>query len=131
MKKTAALILTAIVCSVCFAYAEMAPAPTPANEPAIKTIDVNKDGAADVTYYGDGKNITRAEADTNYDGKPDVIVHVKDGKFDSAEADTNNDGQMDKKFSDTAAFNQWLNENSPDFNDHLNRPDWQFDLVKF
>lgn len=98
---------------------------------AAKTLDVNNDGAPDVNYYSDGKYVTRAEADTNYDGKPDVIVHTKDGKFDSAEVDTDYDGTTDKKFTDTESFNKWLNENKPDFNDKLNRADWQFDLMRF
>ncbi len=96
-----------------------------------KAYDVNNDGAPDVSYYSDGKYVTRAEADTNYDGKPDVIVHTKDGKFDSAEADTDYDGKPDTKFTDTESFNKWLNENKPDFNDKLNRADWQLDLIRF
>lgn len=97
----------------------------------IKTYDVNNDGTSDVTYYGDGKYVQTVEADTNYDKKPDVVVHIKDGQFESAEVDTDHNGTMDKKISDVKTFNQWLNENSPDFEDYLNRPNWQFDLKKF
>ena len=96
-----------------------------------KSYDVNKDGRPDVTYYSDGKYIAKAEADTNYDGKPDVVVYAKDGKFESAEVDTNYDGKTDKKLSDVKTFNSWLNENHPDFNDKLNRADWEVKLLKF
>lgn len=96
-----------------------------------KTADVNKDGAPDVTYYREGKYVSKVEADTNYDGTPDIVVNIKDGKFDSAEADVDYDGKTDKKFNNAAEFKKWVNENRPDFEDQLNRPDWQFDLIKF
>lgn len=97
----------------------------------IKTADVNADGNADVTYYRDGRYVSKIEADTNYDGRADVVVYTKDGKFDHAEADTDHDGKMDKKFSDVAEFNKWLNSDNPDFQDRLSQPDWQFDFLKF
>ncbi|MFH1889244.1 MAG: hypothetical protein ABH806_04055 [Candidatus Omnitrophota bacterium] len=100
-------------------------------EAGARTFDVNKDGKPDITYHSDGKYVAKVEADTNYDGNPDVAVHLKDGKFDSAEVDTDYDGTPDKQFSDVAEFNKWLNENKPDFNDKLNRADWQFDMIKF
>lgn len=105
----------------------------PAAEAGTKTVDVNKDGEPDVTYYSDsdGKYVARTEADTNYDGKPDVVVHTKDGKFDSAEVDTDYDGKPDKKFTDTGEFNKWLNENKPDFSDKLNKEEWRFDMIDF
>ena len=99
--------------------------------PMVKAVDVNKDGVPDITYHGQGKYVTRAEADTDYDGKTDVVVHVKDGKFESAEVDTDHNGTMDKKFTNSAEFDAWLNKDNPDFRDKLNRADWQFDLIKF
>lgn len=99
--------------------------------PQTKTADVNKDGKPDVTYYSDGKYAAKIEADTNFDGKPDVVVHTKDGKFESAEADTNYDGKPDKKFTDAKAFNKWLNDSHSDFNDKLNRSDWDFAMIRF
>ncbi len=102
-----------------------------ATRPPTKTVDVNKDGKLDVTYYGDGEHVSKVEADTNYDGKPDVVVHLKDGEFQSAEADTDHNGTMDKKFSDVKEFNAWLNENNPEFEENLNRPDWEWKLLKF
>lgn len=97
----------------------------------VKTVDVNKDGKHDITYHSDGKYVSKIEADTNYDGKPDVTVRLKDGKFHSAEADTDHDGKTDKKFTSAGDFNKWLNENNPDFNDKLDKADWQFDMLKF
>lgn len=99
--------------------------------PKIKTLDVNKDMKPDVTYYGDGSFVNKVEADTNYDGRHDVLINVKDGKFDSAEVDFNYDGKPDKKFIDQQAFNEWLNQNRPDFKDALDKADWRFDLLKF
>ncbi|MDP3142349.1 MAG: hypothetical protein Q8N14_00155 [Candidatus Omnitrophota bacterium] len=103
------------------------------NAPVVqtKTVDINKDGKPDVTYYHDEKYVTKVEADTNYDGKPDVAVYTENGKFKSAEADTDYNGSTDKKFDDAAAFNKWLSENKPDFQDSLNPPDWTFPLLKF
>lgn len=89
-----------------------------------KTVDINKDGKPDVTYYHDGKNVTKAEADTNYDGKPDVTVYTEDGKFKSAEADTNYDGKTDKEFTDVKKFNEWLNKDNAEFRDSLTWDDW-------
>ena len=134
MKNMSGIVILLLVFSginIYLAYSQVTSVtPTP-KEAAAKTYDVNKDGKPDVTYYSDGKYITKVEADTNRDGKPDVTVHTKDGKFESAEVDTNYDGKTEKKFSDANAFNKWLNENHPDFNDKLNRADWQFDLNKF
>ncbi|MBU1869155.1 MAG: hypothetical protein KJ818_01675 [Candidatus Omnitrophica bacterium] len=96
-----------------------------------KTVDVNKDGKADVTYYGDEKNVTKVEADTDYDGKPDVVVNVKDGKFESAEVDSDEDGTPEKKFSDVKDFNEWLNKDNAAFKDSLGWSDWQWNLMKF
>jgi len=79
------------------------------------TTDVNKDGKADVTYYQEGKNITKIEADTNYDSKPDVTINTENGKFKSAEADTDYNGTIDKKFSNAKDFNAWLNKDKPEF----------------
>jgi len=97
-------------------YAEVAPVSMP---PAIRTVDVNKDGKPDVTYYSNGKNVTKIEADTNYDGKPDVKVNLKDGKFESAEVDTNYDGKVEKRYYDSGSFSEWLNKNHPEFHDAL------------
>lgn len=97
----------------------------------IKTVDVNKDGTPDITYYNDGKYVTKVEADTNYDNKPDIVVHVKNGKFESADVDTDYDGKPDIHFNDVTEFNKWLNKNRPGFVDYLNRPDWQVSLLKF
>ena len=126
------ILLSALFClNIHSGYSQVAPASTPSKESAVKSYDVNKDGKPVVRYYSDDKYIARVDADTNYDGKPDVIVYTKNGKFESAEVDTNYDGKIEKKFTDAAAFNKWLNENHPDFNDKLNRADWQFDLKKF
>ncbi len=124
------LLLVFFCANIYLGYSQVPVTPV-SQKPEIKTVDVNKDGKPDVTYYSDGKYVSKIEADTNYDGKPDVTVHLKNGKFQSAEVDTNYDGKPDKKFSDVAEFNKWLNENKPDFKDQLNRPDWQFDLLKF
>lgn len=84
-----------------------------------KTIDLNKDGKPDITYYGEGRNISKVEADTNYDGKPDVIVNLQNGKFESAEVDTDYNGTVDKKYTDADSFNQWLNTNHPEFHEDM------------
>jgi len=97
----------------------------------IKYADVNNDGTSDVTYYSDGKFVTKVEADTNYDGKSDVTVKVKDGVFQSAQADTDHDGKVDKEFSEDKDFRNWVNENHPDFNNKLNRANWQHSLLDF
>jgi len=96
-----------------------------------KSIDVDKDGDADVTYYSDGKNVVKAEADTDNDGKPDVTVYTEDGKFKSAEVDTDKDGKPDKKYNDVNEFNAWMKKNNSEFADYLNQPDWQASLFKF
>jgi len=96
-----------------------------------KEVDIDRDGDPDVTYYHDGKNISKAEADTNEDGKPDITVYAEDGKFKSAEADTNYDGKPDKTFSNTAEFNKWLNVNNPEYKDSLGWSDWTYQLHKF
>jgi hypothetical protein len=129
MKKLIVLILSGLFCSVFYAgYAEVAPL---ASQAGVKTVDMNKDGNPDVIYYSDGRYVGKVEADTNYDGKPDITMHIKGGKFESAEIDTNHDGKPEKKISDVAEFNKWLNDNEPDYYDSLNQPDWQFDLLKF
>lgn len=97
-------------------YAQQVPAAGPA---AVKTIDLNKDGKPDVTYYAEGKNISKVEADTNYDGKPDVTVNLQDGKFQSAEVDTDYNGSVDKKYTDAGSFSQWLNQSHPELKDDL------------
>jgi len=130
MKTIALCILCAVLilsCGIYSVYSE----DTACKPTQTKTVDVNKDGKPDVTYYHDGTNITKAEADTNYDGKPDVTVYAEDGKFKSAEADTDYDGKTDKTFSDTAEFNKWLNENRPDYKDHLGWEEWKVGLIKF
>jgi len=91
--------------------------------PQVKTTDINKDGTADITYYSDGKYITKIQADTNYDGKPDIIINIKDGKFESAEIDTDYDGKFDKKINDAAEFKKWVNKNDPDFESYLDQRD--------
>lgn len=101
-----------------------------AQKPA-KTVDVNKDGKPDVSYYSDGKNITHIEADTNYNGQPDVVVNAKDGKFESAEIDTDHNGSLDKKFTDAAQFKQWVNENRPDFKESLCNPEGTVGMFRF
>lgn len=93
--------------------------------------DVNHDGTADVTYFSDGEYVTKVEADTNYDGVPDVTVNIKDGQFESAEADTDFNGTPDTKFTNAAEFNNWLNDNRPDFSNALGKTDWQFNLLQF
>ncbi|MEW5758703.1 MAG: hypothetical protein AB1755_04440 [Candidatus Omnitrophota bacterium] len=97
---------------------------------AVKTVDINKDNKPDIIYYShDNKYVSKAEADTNFDEKTDITMYLKEGKFDSAEVDTNHDGKIDKKFSDLADFNKWLNENNPNFHNHFNNPDdWQFSI---
>ena len=117
------------VISICLSYADVLPASV--NGPNTKAVDVNKDGRADVTYYGDEKNITKVEADTNYDGNPDVIVHVENGQFKSAEADADHNGSMETKFSDEKTFAEWINQTNPDFAKELNRPDWEWKLLEF
>ena len=119
-------VLFCLTINLSFAQPALTPTAT-----VVKTADVNKDGTPDITYYGEGKYVTRADADTNYDGKPDIVVHAKDGKFESAEVDTNYDGTPDKKFTDVSEFNKWLNENNPDFDKYLNQPDWEVALFNF
>lgn len=97
----------------------------------IKTVDVNKDGKPDVTYYKDGKYVGKIEADTDYDGKPDVVVKLKEGKFQSAEVDTNKDGKTDKKFDNEKDFKAWLNKDKPEFNSALYRDNWEFGSIAF
>ena len=99
-------------------YAQEAPT---AEALKIREVDVNKDGHSDIIYYSDISNVVKIEADTNYDGKPDVTVYTENGKFKSAEADTNYDGIVEERFSDAIGFNDWLNNNNPDFKDLLNQ----------
>jgi hypothetical protein len=133
MRKICAVIVFLSVCAwlnIHSGYAQP-PAAAATAMPETKSVDVNKDGKPDVTYYRQGKYVSKIEADTNYDGKPDVTVRLKDGKFDSAEADTNYDGKAEKKFTNASDFNKWVNSQKPSFKDKLNRPDWQFDALKF
>ena len=100
MKKSgiAFILLSALFCvSASLCYAQVAPNAIPM---VTRTVDLNKDGKPDITYYGEGKNIQKIEADTNYDGKSDVTVNLEDGKFVSAEVDTDYDGKVDKKYTD-------------------------------
>jgi len=113
------VFLFALFCvSACLCYAQEAPGAIPMPV-ATRTVDLNKDGKPDITYYGEGKDIQRVEADTNYDGKPDVTINLKNGKFESAEVDTDYDGTVDKKYTDAESFSQWLNKNHPEFHDDL------------
>lgn len=114
------IVFLAVFCmnaSLCFAMGR-------APEKPMHTADINKDGKADVSYYGDGKNVTRIEADTNYNGQPDVVVNVKEGKFESAEVDTDHNGSLDKKFNDATQFKQWVNESRPEFKQTIGRDNW-------
>jgi hypothetical protein len=123
------LFVCGIVCLAVYpAYSQEASS-TPVLE--TKTLDINKDDNPDITYYRDENNIVKVEADTNYDDKTDVTVYTENGKFKVAEADTNYDGVMDKKFTDAAEFDNWLNENKPDFQDSLNKKDWSNNKFKF
>lgn len=110
-------------------YLEAAEDVPPAEQ--AKTADINKDGKADVTYYHDGEHINKVEADTDYDGKPDVVIYAEDGDFKSAEADTDYDGKPDKKFSDPAAFKEWLNKDRPAFKEALGWDDWSYAMINF
>jgi len=101
------------------------------NMGVMKTADVNNDGNPDVTYYTDGKFVSKIEADTNYDGKTDVVVNLKDGKFQSAEADADHNGTMETRFNNLADFNKWVNRNDPAFSKKLNRPDWSVGSLEF
>ena len=94
-------------------------------------IDIDKDGEADVVYYFDDENINMAEADINKDGMPDVRVYAQNGKFKSAEADTDYDGKVDKKFTNASDFGAWLNQNNPELEDYLNRPNWKKTMFNF
>ncbi|MGD0336838.1 MAG: hypothetical protein ABSB18_07065 [Candidatus Omnitrophota bacterium] len=132
MKKVSIVIvfLFVLFCvNIYFGYCEAPPA-IPVM-PLVKAVDVNKDGKPDVIYYSDGKYVSKIKADTNYDGRPDIIVKLKDGKFQSAEVDTDYNGKPDKKFTDVKEFNKWVNENKPNFEDKLNRANWEFALLKF
>ena len=81
--------------------------------------DINNDGTPDVMFHKEGVYMSRVEADTNFDKKSDVTVDLENGKFKSAEVDTDYNGTPDKKFSDVAEFNKWLNDNHPDFKERL------------
>jgi len=131
LKNTGITVILSLVFLCINTYSSHCEVPVTGVVTVIKTLDVNKDGKPDVIYQGDGKYVTKVEADTNFDGKPDITVHVKEGKFESAEVDTNYDGKIEKKFTDVKEFNKWLNQNHPDFNDKLNRRDWKFNALKF
>jgi len=94
-----------------------------------KSVDVNKDGVAEVTYYHDGKNVTRTEADTNYDGKLDVVVYSENGKFKSAEADTDYNGTMETKFTDPKVFKEWVNKEKPAVSGPLGLEEWTCPVI--
>jgi len=131
MKKIGTIIacLLLLLCLNAYSgYCEDGPA---SNKKVAKTVDVNKDGKPDVTYYSEGENVTEVDADTNYDGKPDIIVHVKDGKFKSAEADTDYNGTMETKFTDAGGFNKWINANHPEFAKELVKQDWRIKVKQF
>jgi len=113
------------------AYSQVAPVASASKQIETKRVDVDNDGKPDMTYYGDGKHVMKIIADTNYDGKPDVMVYNKDGKFESAQVDTDYNGTLETKFSDTVAFNKWLNAKHPNLKDKLNKTEWQFDLTEF
>ncbi|MBM3244036.1 MAG: hypothetical protein FJZ12_04310 [Candidatus Omnitrophica bacterium] len=95
-----------------------------------ENVDVNNDGKPDVAYLHDGQNIRKIKADTNYDGKDDVIVHIEDGKFKKAEVDSDHDGSYETKIDNEAQFKKWVNENRPDFNDHLGWDDYSRKIDK-
>lgn len=128
MRKTAVIVFLFLFLNSSLVFSQVV---APKQTPGVSSLDMNRDGKPDVIYYDEGKYIIKVEGDTNYDGKPDVVVHVKDGKFESAEVDTDYDGTPDKKFTDVKTFSEWLNENRPDFQDKLNRPDWEVTLFKF
>ena len=128
MNKIRGIIILILVLFCANLYAQEVP-----NSPQAQTkvSDVNGDGKADVTYHKDGEFIGKLEMDTNYDGRTDVVVNAKDGKFVSAQADTNHDGAMDKEFSDSKSFNEWLNANHNDFYEQSNSRDWDLTLMRF
>jgi uncharacterized protein YdeI (BOF family) len=131
-KLVTAAVLIIAGCSIFgLAVAQVEVTLPPQPQPEVKSVDINKDGKTDVNYYREGDFVGKAEADTHNDGTPDIIVHTKDGKFESAEVDTDNDGTPDKKFTDQGEFTKWVNENNPDYEKELNRPDWQWKLVDF
>jgi len=113
-----------ILLAVFYLSGSLAQAMGQAVEKPIKTVDVNKDGKPDVSYYGDVKTTARIEADTNYDGQPDVIVNTKEGKFQSAEIDADYDGSFDTTITDANQFKQWINMNRPGFKQTLGKSDW-------
>jgi hypothetical protein len=137
MKKIDIVVALALVLScvsVYLAYSQNAPVTKAQDTKAkeiIKTVDINNDGKPEVTYYCDGKYVTRAEADTNADCKPEIVVNLKDGKFKSAEAVTGKDGKTKTTFTDVKKFDDWLNETHPDFDRTLNRGDWSQESIRF
>ncbi|MFA6349555.1 MAG: hypothetical protein WCY12_01325 [Candidatus Omnitrophota bacterium] len=96
-----------------------------------KTVDIDKDGDPDITYYKDGEYVGKVEADTNNDGKADITINIKDGKFQNAFVDTDYDGTADKEFKDDEQFLKWANENKPDYADKLNQANWKYDMLDF
>ncbi len=133
MKKIVSAVVFLFLVLCLNAYSGEIPTPvSPAAQPAVKVLDVNKDGTPDVTYHSsDGKYVTKVEADTNYDGKSDITVNVKDGKFQSAEVDSNYDGKVEKKFTDDKAFKEWLNKEKPEFSDKVVMKDWTYTGLRF
>ena len=133
MKKVSIAVVFLFTLLCANVYSGEVPTPvSPFAQPAVKVLDVNKDGNPDITYHStDGKYVTKVEADTNYDGKSDITVHVKDGKFHSAEVDADYDGKAEKKFTDDKAFKEWLNKERPEFSDRLTEKDWTFTGLKF
>lgn len=138
------LFATSIIFIVTIAQAEMPEAPVTPNPsdmqaqvspalplPQTKTVDINKDGKPDITYYQEGEFVGKVEADTNNDGKADITINLKDGKFQNAAVDTDYDGKTDKEFKDDEEFIKWANENKPDYIDQLNRANWKYDMLDF
>lgn len=105
-------------------------APNP-KDAQIKSLDMDKDGDAEVVYHSDGKYVSKVEADTNNDGKPDLTVNYKGGKFQSAEVDTNYDGKVDKKFNNNVEFNKWVNDTHPRYADEVQKDNVEFVNLKF
>jgi hypothetical protein len=124
-----AVFLSALIC--CIAFSGYAQDTLPPAQPLTKTADVNNDGTPDVSYYSDGKYVSKVAADTDFDGIPDVVVKIKDGKFEIAQVDSDNNGTVDREFTDVSEFNKWLNKDKPEFNEYLNRPEWGFPSISF
>lgn len=112
-------------CAACAQETAVNPAPN------TKTVDVNKDGTPDVTLTGDGKFVSKVEADTDFDGKTDITVNRQGGEFKSAKVDSDHDGKTDKEFKNEKDFLDWVNQNDPAFIEFVNQRNWEFSGVKF